>query len=86
MAMFRGTVKGNRGLVSRLGGKKSGIRTEANGWNVGVSVIGHELDGKIIFYVHATSGSNNRTCGKLIAIIKEDEITILPLEEKCSEQ
>lgn len=33
MAHFFGTVKGQRGIVSRLGGKASGLTTVAASWN-----------------------------------------------------
>lgn len=38
MAHFRGTLKGSRGIVSRLGHKVHGITANLNGWNHGVWV------------------------------------------------
>ena len=63
MAHFRGTVQGNRNSTSRLGSKKSGLTTTANGWKVGIKVeahqshnsTGHEED---IFHGYLTSGSD----------------------------
>lgn len=57
MARLRGTLRGTRGQVSRLGTSKSGLVVMANGWNVGVrvEVCNSEVD---CFHVFATGGSN----------------------------
>lgn len=44
MAALRGTLQGNRGMVSRLGSEKSGIVSELNTWN-GVIRTHLEADG-----------------------------------------
>ena len=61
MAHFRGTVHGSRGSESRLGGKKSGIHTRADGWHCGVAVDGwhDEKDGDE-YRIFATTGSGGR--------------------------
>lgn len=38
MAHFKGTIKGMRKEISRLGSKNSGIKVTANGWNGGIEV------------------------------------------------
>jgi len=67
MAQFIGSVKGHRGEASRLGGKESGIRTSAQGWNVGIDVRGSVNDkGEDQFDVYLTSGSNGCHQSKMI--------------------
>lgn len=75
MAQFRGTVQGSRGEASRLGSKKGGLDTEANGWFCGVRVYAHydEETGKDVFDIYRTGGSSRRTSSKLIATITEGE-------------
>jgi hypothetical protein len=60
MAQFRGTIQGQRGEASRLGGKGSGLRVTANGWECGVTVSLEydEKAGTDRLYVSLTSGSN----------------------------
>lgn len=38
MSRFRGTMKGNAGLVARLGTKKSGLKVTCAGWDGSVTV------------------------------------------------
>lgn len=45
MAHFRGTLCGARGEASRLGGKSSGLRTEAASWQGKVVTYLYEKDG-----------------------------------------
>ena len=72
MAQFRAIIKGNRNSVSRLGGKKSGIRAKVNGWNLGVEVWGDvDENGKDFFNVFRTGGSNNIADRKLVLTVKE---------------
>ncbi len=58
MAQFKGTVKGQRGEASRLGGKKSGLEVTANGWNDGIRISVKHIDGKDMFTIYRTAGSN----------------------------
>ena len=76
MARFRGRVKGQRGEVSRLGGKSSGLQVNANGWHAGVEVLAsydaeHDKD---VFEVWRTGGSNGGS-KQLVARIVEGEPT-----------
>jgi hypothetical protein len=60
MAHFYGGVHGNRGAATRLGDKKSGLTTFANGWGLGVDVMLRyckETDEDVV-EVTLTSGSN----------------------------
>lgn len=59
MAQFRGTVRGQRGLASRLGSKKSGLIATANGWETGARIsITHDADGRDRVRVYRNGGSN----------------------------
>lgn len=60
MARFMGIVQGARGEASRVGGASSGIRAQAQSWNVGVKVYGRATDGyRDVFELYMTGGSNN---------------------------
>ena len=45
MAHFRGTIRGHRGMASRLGGKASGLTTRACSWSGAVEVHLYHKDG-----------------------------------------
>ena len=68
MAQFRATIKGSRGVASRLGTKKSGIVCSVNGWNSGIRVEAfYDKDsGQDVFTVFETGGSNGST-GRMVA-------------------
>jgi len=67
MARFKGTVQGNRNLVSRIGHETSGIVTECNGWQSGVHVQGRVgEDGRDVFTITATGGSNYRSASIMV--------------------
>ena len=71
MAQFKAEIKGNRGSVSRLGHKTTGISSHTCGWNSGIKVEGH-FDEELgdIFLVWQTSGSGfkgrSTLLGKLV--------------------
>ena len=71
MAQFKAEIQGNRGSVSRLGHKTTGIQGHICGWNSGIKVEGHH-DEELgdIFLVWQTSGSgfkkNSTLLGKLV--------------------
>ena len=69
MARFRGSVSGQRGYASRLGSAKSGLHTEANGWNSGVSVQAFADEDVDVFEIRSTSGSNGGVAGFLIGYV-----------------
>ena len=66
MAHFRATIQGQRGLVSRLGSKKSGIHATVNGWDEGIEVRARHQDGKDCFVVWLTGGSNGHVPSRQI--------------------
>jgi hypothetical protein len=70
MAQFIGYVKGSRGEASRLGSSASGIRAQAQGWNVGVLVDGHVFEGQDVFNLYATSGSSGSGSNEFIGTVK----------------
>lgn len=74
MAQFMAEIQGNRGYVSRLGSRESGIWAHVHGWNVGVRVIGIvDETGEDVFMVYATSGSNGGKNDVLVAkVMRED--------------
>lgn len=59
MAQFRGRIITNRGQVSRLGHKSTGLTLEANGWNSGVRIEAFNDGDGDRFEVYATGGSND---------------------------
>lgn len=60
MAQFRGVLQGNRGAVSRLGTKNSGLVSHVDGWNIGttVSISHNKVTGNDEVTVSITSGSS----------------------------
>lgn len=73
MAQFRATIQGARGMASRLGHKNSGLHVTANGWNAGVTVDVAHINGRDVFQVFRTGGSNNGWSRKLIAEFADGE-------------
>lgn len=72
MAHFIGVVQGSRGEASRLGGKETGMRVNANGWEAGVTVRAVHIDGKDRFYLYRTAGSNGYTSQHIATVIEGD--------------
>jgi hypothetical protein len=61
MAQFRGKVQGNRGHVSRLGTKVSGVAVEAYGWQGGARAwLSHRAEGgdwlEVVLIPHPSTG------------------------------
>jgi len=73
MAQYRAIIKGNRGEASRLGSKSSGLEARVNGWDVGVYVEVHHIEGKDRILIYSTGGSNAPEKNRPIAIIIEPE-------------
>jgi len=69
MAQFRATIKGQRGEVSRLGSKASGIQARVNGWDVGILVNANHIDGQDTMELYSTGGSNARCFEQFIGEI-----------------
>ena len=77
MARFIGEVQGNRGAVTRLGSKSSGMNTECNGWHSGVKVIAiynaeFDIDE---FLIYATNGSGNGDSDGFIGKVIDGKFT-----------
>jgi len=72
MARFKGTLKGTRGEVSRLGHKS--LVATVNGWNIGVQVsieINDQGEDEILIY--KTGGSNGYRSTELLLTINSAE-------------
>lgn len=69
MARYRGTVQGQRGVASRLGGTGSGLTVRADGWNVGarVRIAPCAVCGEDRVSVERTGGSNSGAFGREVA-------------------
>lgn len=82
MARFLAAIEGKSGNgVTRLGSADSGIRAQAQGWDVGVKVYGQEFTGDAdVFYIYATGGSRAATSPKLIGKVRlvDGEPTFTP--------
>ncbi len=74
MAQFRATIQGNRKEASRLGTKDSGITATIDGWDDGVLVVVDHIDGKDVFQIYSSGGTNGQDTGGLIATIKDGRI------------
>lgn len=74
MARFRGTVQGNRSEASRLG-HGSGLRTECNGWRIGVTchAAPSEISGEDMIGVYVTDGSGQRGIMRYLGSVQLDE-------------
>lgn len=75
MAHFRATIKGTRGLASRLGSPKSGLVVTANGWDTGVRVEAEVIDGKDVLTIFKTGGSNGSHAFR-IATVRGDQVEV----------
>ena len=58
MARFLAAIEGKAGEATRLGSLSSGIRAQAQGWDLGVSVFGRAEGDSDVFSVYMTGGSN----------------------------
>jgi hypothetical protein len=82
VARFLAAIQGHRGEATRLGTPASGIRAQAQGWNVGVKVYGEpgESSGDI-FTLYATGGSSGYTSELIGRVYLEDgQLTFEPSE------
>lgn len=76
MAQFKADIQGNRGKVSRLGTKASGIKVHLNGWSVGCFVVLEHRDGRDVLRVFRTCGSNDSDPRELLVEIREGDKTL----------
>ena len=68
MAHFRGIVQGDAGEASRLGKTFNGV---VNGWNQGIEIQAFKVDGRDVFRILVTGGSNGSAYGKCIAAVRQ---------------
>ena len=85
MAHFYGTVQGQRGMVSRLGSKPSGLTATANGWNLGASCsMEHYTDSggdsfdRLDVQITAGSAQDSRHFGGFTCRREGDSVRIHP--------
>ncbi len=75
MAHFYGGVHGSRGEATRLGDKKSGLTTFANGWGLGVDVrIRYCEETKEDVVSVALTGGSNGGNSKLIGVFTAKDL------------
>lgn len=74
MAQYKGSLRGNRGEVSRLGSKDSGLRARIGGWNLGVEtyVKWSETDQCDIVSIHLTGGSKGFVADRYLGTYVRD--------------
>ena len=83
MSRFYAEIKGNRGKASRQGFKDSGMWSHTRGWNRGVEVscyVDSEDNDTIEIIVTGGSGGSKRS--KLIAVVTDDEIRLMPQDDR----
>jgi len=70
MAQFRGTLRGIRGEVSKLGHKTSGLTADINGWHSGIRVEAEydEKNQTDVFTVYKTGGSKGTGYDKVFTL------------------
>ena len=73
MAHFYASIQGNRGEVTRLGTKNSGIVAHIRGWNIGVFVSINHVNGEDVIVINKTGGSNSSLNNELLVTLKESE-------------
>ena len=78
MAQFKAEIQGNRGSVSRLGHKTTGIQGHICVWDSGIRVEGH-FDNELgdVFLVWQTSGSGRSKKDVLLGKLVGDSYTAL---------
>lgn len=76
MAHFYGSIDGRANTqATRTGTKGGGLRAHIRGWENGVRVVAAHENGKDVFYVFQTSGSNGRRADRFL-------FTVYPVKEE----
>ena len=71
MARFLAAIEGQSGKeVHRLGSPNSGVRAQAQGWDIGVKVMGHVHFDQDVFNIYITGGSNGSGGLEFIGTVK----------------
>lgn len=71
MAHFMAEAQGKSTAATRTGTEKSGALAEVSGWEDGVRVIAEVKDGKDVFWIYMTGGSNRSRDDELIGTVIE---------------
>ncbi len=67
MAQFYATITGQaKTNATRRGSKNSGLTAHVRGWNLGVQVVCRHENGRDVFHVYRTNGSNDTSLVKQI--------------------
>ena len=78
MAQFKAEIQGNRGSVTRLGHKTTGIWGHICGWNSGIKIEGHhDEEMGDIFLVWQTTGSGLKGRSTLLGKLVGDSYTAI---------
>ena len=81
VARFYGTIQGNRGMASRMGGKDSGISGHLCGWRIGIRAFVYvDETGKDTVGVYLTGGSNGSREDQQIAKFHEGDTLKAPAQ------
>lgn len=73
MSRFYGSLQGTRGEATRQGSANSGLRAHIRGWDVGIKVYAKDVNGKDVFDVYVSSGSNGKHSDIFIGTAGLDE-------------
>jgi len=76
MAQFRGTIQGSRGTTSRLGHKTTGLHVTCDGWDTGIEIEAVHENGKDVFYVYKTGGSNGLASTVKVATVSGGDLSL----------
>lgn len=74
MAHFYGSMRGNKGEVTRAGSKSSGLGAHIRGWNFGARININEKEGQDVVRIVLTSGSNGNAGERLIGEFTQDDL------------
>ena len=76
MQPFQGIVRGRgRQPATQLGSKQTGLVTETNTINWGITVDAQKIGEKVIMRIYRTGGSTGKRSKDLIAVIDNGEVT-----------
>lgn len=76
MARFYGSMRGNRGEVTRCGTQSSGLEAHVRGWRLGAKVVvSHSPSGIDTIHVYSTHGSGGNGKDKLLLTLRQGGIT-----------
>ena len=74
MSRFYGRMKGSRGEKTVQGHASGGLVGQIVGWDSGISVWAHDVDGQDVFEVSVNGGSNNLRSENVIARVRKGKV------------